>query len=64
VDPRYEGQKKESAVWAITAVNKIPTEWPFGSEGITEMDLLKGKFNQKLEASVSSIIEYRNNIDL
>jgi hypothetical protein len=46
------------------AVNEIPTERPIGSEGITEMDLQKGKFNQKLEAFVSSINEYRNNIGL
>jgi hypothetical protein len=64
VDPQYEGQKKSTAVWAIMAANGIPAERPIGNEGITEMNLQKGKFNQKLEDFVSNINEYRNNIGL
>jgi hypothetical protein len=64
VDPQYEGTKKDTAVWAVMAVNEVPTERPIGNQGIIEMDLVKGKFDQKLEGFVQGINEYRNKIGL
>ena len=46
------------------AMKGMPSEMPVGDEGIIQMDLVKGKFDQKLEAFVQGINEYRNNIGL
>lgn len=46
------------------AVNEVPTERPLGDEGIVQMDLVKGKFDQKLQDFVEGINEYRNTIGL
>lgn len=64
VDPQYEGAIKSQAVWAVMAVNEVPTERPLGDEGIIQMDLMKGKFDQKLQEFVEGINEYRNKIGL
>ena len=64
VDPQYEGRKKSQAVWAVMAANEVPAERPIGDEGIVLMDLMKGKFDQKLADFVRGINEYRNNIGL
>ena len=64
VDPQFEGNNKSQAVWAIMAMKGIPSERPIGDEGIIQMDLVKGKFDQKLETFVQGINEYRNNIGL
>ena len=64
VDPQYEGTKKSQAVWAVMAAKEVPTERPIGNEGIIEMDLVKGKFDQKLEDFVRGINEYRTKIGL
>lgn len=64
VDPQYEGTKKSQAVWAVMAVNEVPTERPLGDEGVIQMDLVKGKFDQKLQDFVEGINEYRNTIGL
>lgn len=64
VDPQYEGAKKSQAVWAVMAVNEVPTERPLGDEEIVQMDLVKGKFDQKLQDFVEGINEYRNTIGL
>jgi hypothetical protein len=60
VDPQYEGFKKSQAVWAVMAVKEIPNNRPIDNEEIIEMDLQKGKFDQKLENFVSGINKYRN----
>ena len=59
VDPQYDGTNKSQAVWAVMAVKEIPNERQIGDEGIIQMDLVKGKFNKKLEAFVHGINEYR-----
>jgi len=64
VDPQYEGTKKSQAVWAVMAVKEVPEDRPLSDEGIFEMDLQKGKFDQKLEEFVQGINVYRNNIGL
>lgn len=61
VDPQFEGSDKSQAVLAIMATKSIPHERPIGDEGIVQMDLVKGKFDQKLEAFIQSINEYRDN---
>jgi hypothetical protein len=62
VDPQFEGTKKSQAIWAVMAVKEIPDDRPIGDKGIIEMDLQKGKFDQKLEEFVQGINEYRNKI--
>ena len=64
VDPQFEGNDKSQAVWAIMAIKSIPSERPIGDEGIIQMDLVKGKFEQKLEDFVQGVNEYRNKIGL
>ena len=64
VDPQFVGNNKRQAVWAIMAMKGIPSERQVGDKGIIQMDLVKGKFDQKLEAFVQGITEYRNNIGL
>ena len=46
------------------AIKSIPSERPIGDEGIIQMDLVKGKFEQKLEDFVQGVNEYRNKIGL
>jgi hypothetical protein len=64
VDPQYDGTKKDTAVWAVMAVKKVPNQRPTGDQGIVEMDLQKGKLDQKLEAFIQGINAYRNDIGL
>ena len=60
VDPQYDGINKSSAVWAVGAYKEIPAERPMGNE-ITEMDMVKGKFDQKLTEFVDNVNFYRHN---
>ncbi|MBL4798893.1 MAG: hypothetical protein JKY50_15865 [Oleispira sp.] len=60
VDPHYDGMNKSSAVWAVGAFQEIPTERPM-ENGIAVMDMVKGKFDQKLTEFVGDINFYRNN---
>jgi hypothetical protein len=46
------------------AANEVPAERPLGNEGIIQMDLVKGKFDQKLQEFVEGINENRNKIGL
>jgi hypothetical protein len=64
VDRQHEGTKKDTAEWTVTAVKAVPKERPTGNQGIIEMDLQKEKLDQKLEAFVRGINEYRNNVGL
>ena len=64
VDLQYVGNNKGSAVWAVVATNTIPTERPINHEYIIEMDLVKGKFDQKLEAFVHGINKHRDEVRL
>jgi hypothetical protein len=59
VDPQYDGHNKSSAVWAVGAFEKIPTERPM-EDCISEMCMMKGKFDEKLTEFVRKINEYRN----
>lgn len=58
VDPQYDGQKKESAVWAVSASLSRPKERVEAESG-TLMDLVKGHFQAKLEGFVASLDELR-----
>jgi len=64
IDPQYEGTKKSQAIWAVMAIKEVPNERPIGDEGIIEIGLVKGKYDQKLEDFVRGINEYRNKIGL
>lgn len=64
VDPQYEGTKKDTAVWAVMAAKEVPIERPTGSQGIIQMDLQKGKFDEKLQRFVQGINDFRDNIGL
>ena len=64
VDPQYEGTIKSQAIWAIQAVKKIPVQRPIDNEELIEMDLVKGKFDKKLESFIEGINEFRNNTSL
>ena len=59
VDPMYDGNNKSSAVWAVGAHEEIPTRRPI-NEGVCEMDLVKGKFDEKLTKFVGALNEHRN----
>lgn len=61
VDPQYDGNNKSSAVWAVGAQREIPHQRPL-NEGICEMDMVKGKFDEKLTKFVSVLNEHRNEI--
>ena len=61
VDPQYEGTIKSQAVWAVMAAKEIPNDRPVDDdEGITQMDLAKGKFDVRLSSFVKSINEFRS----
>ncbi len=64
VDPMFEGTKKSQAIWAVMATENIPKQRPLGTEGIVLMDLVKGKFDSKLEEFTTIINQYRDNIGL
>jgi hypothetical protein len=46
VDPQYEGTKKSSAVWAISATHSMPRDRIEAEQGIALMPLSKGKFDK------------------
>lgn len=60
VDPQYDGTNKSQAVWAVMASSKIPKDRPINDEGVTQMDLVKGKFDSKLNEFVDNINAYRS----
>ena len=60
VDPQYDGSNKSQAVWAVSAVEEMPNHRPIDNEEIVQMDMQKGKFDQKLETFVLGINEFRN----
>ncbi|MFL0805628.1 MAG: hypothetical protein K6L81_18085 [Agarilytica sp.] len=61
VDPQYDGQNKGSAVWAVGAYEQIPTDRPL-EDGVSIMDMVKGKLGDKLSMFVKEINEHRNEI--
>lgn len=60
VDPQYDGENKEGAIWAISAFEKVPLERP-SQDGIASTYLVKGKLNECLSIFVNQINSYRNN---
>ena len=61
VDPQYDGNNKSSAVWAVGAFEKLPLSRPL-VDGISLMDMVKGKFDQKLTKFVIEINGYRDEV--
>lgn len=61
VDPMYDGNIKSSAVWAVGAFEKLPSSRPL-IDGISLMDMVKGKFDQKLTKFVIEINGYRDEV--
>ena len=59
VDPQYDGTNKSSAVWAVGAFEKLPLDRPL-EDGISIMDMVKGKFDEKLAQFVTEINRYRD----
>lgn len=64
VDPIFEGINKSQGIWAVMATKNLPKQIPLGDKGICLMDLVKGKFDIRLEEFTTIINQYRNNIDL
>ncbi len=52
VDPQYEGIKKSSAVWAISATHSMPRDRIEAEQGIALMALSKGKFDKNISEFV------------
>jgi hypothetical protein len=61
VDPQWDApRKKGQGVWAITATDGILADRPIGEEGIAELQMVKGRFDDKLAAFVDALDAYRN----
>ena len=63
VDPQYTGNKKSSAVWAISACLGPPSDRLVAEDGIV-MDLAKGEFRPKLEQFAESVTALRRSLDV
>ncbi len=61
VDPQYDGINKSSAVWAVGAFEEIPLDRPL-EDGISVMDMVKGKFDEKISQFTTEINAYRDEI--
>ena len=64
VDPQYEGTDKSQAIWAISASEEMPTVMNYNDCHIAQMDLVKGKFSQKLGEFVGLVNSHRNRATL
>lgn len=61
VDPQYDGHNKGSAVWAVGAYERKPTDRPL-EDGISVISMMKGKFDEKLSEFVNEINVHRNQV--
>ena len=64
VDPLYEGNNKSQAVWAVTATTELPPDRITAENGVALMDLVKGKFDQKLSKFAELVNQHRNVVGL
>jgi hypothetical protein len=61
VDPQWDApRKKGQGLWKITATQAIPADRLAAEQGITELCMVKGRFDEKLMAFVASLDAYRN----
>src|SRR5262245_5133334 len=62
VDPMWDApRKKGRGVWAIAASDDIPPDRLTAERGIAKLCMVKGRFDEKLEAFVASLDAHRNN---
>jgi len=61
VHPLWDApRKKGHAVWSITAGESIPSDRLAAERGITELCMVKGRFDENLIAFVASLDAFRN----
>src|SRR4051794_14433719 len=61
VDPLWGGpRKKGQGVWAITVTEKTPTDRLTAEQGSAALCMMKGRFDEKLEAFLAVIDAHRN----
>jgi hypothetical protein len=65
VDPQYAGTKKSQSVWLISATEELPDSWTKYNEcSVAQMNLVKGKFDEKLSQFVELVNIHRNLVNL
>ena len=62
VNPLWDApRKKGRGVWAVGVTQGIPADRLSAEQGVAELCLMKGHFDEKLEAFVVSLDAYRDN---
>jgi hypothetical protein len=62
VNPLWDAPRKNGrGVWAVGVTQGVPADRLSAEQGVTELCLMKGLFDEKLTAFVASIDAYRNN---
>jgi hypothetical protein len=62
VNPLWDApRKKGQGVWAVGVTQGMPTDRLIAEQGIAELCLMKGRFDEKLVAFVAFIDAYRDN---
>jgi hypothetical protein len=64
IDPQWDAPRnKGQGIWAIAASDAIPPDRATAEQGIAELCMVKGHFNEKLVAFVDSLDAYRNDLE-
>jgi hypothetical protein len=63
VDPPYEGNRRESAVWAVAANSTQPQDRLEAEDAIALVSIRDFRFPDRLEYFVDEIDAYRNQLD-
>jgi hypothetical protein len=62
VNPLWDApRKKGQGVWAVSVTQGLPADRLTAEQGVVELCLMKGRFDEKLAAFVTSINAYRDN---
>jgi hypothetical protein len=61
VDPLWDTpRKKGQGVWAVSVTEEIPPDRISAEQGIAQLCMVKGRYDEKLAALIDSLDAYRN----